>query len=38
LSNVVCVGGSWIAPAKLIDEGNWGEIEKLASQVNMETN
>jgi 2-dehydro-3-deoxyphosphogluconate aldolase/(4S)-4-hydroxy-2-oxoglutarate aldolase len=37
LSNVVCVGGSWIAPAKLIDEGNWGEIKKLASQVNMET-
>jgi 2-keto-3-deoxy-6-phosphogluconate aldolase len=30
------VGGSWIAPAKLIDEGNWEEIQKLASQVNME--
>jgi 2-dehydro-3-deoxyphosphogluconate aldolase/(4S)-4-hydroxy-2-oxoglutarate aldolase len=37
LPNVVCVGGSWIAPAKLIDEGNWEEIKKLASQVNMET-
>ncbi len=37
LPNVVCVGGSWIAPAKLIDEGNWEEIKQLASQVNMET-
>jgi 2-dehydro-3-deoxyphosphogluconate aldolase/(4S)-4-hydroxy-2-oxoglutarate aldolase len=37
LPNVVCVGGSWIAPAKLIDEGNWEEIKKLANQVNMET-
>ena len=36
LPNVACVGGSWIAPAKLIDEGNWEEIKKLASNVNME--
>ncbi len=37
LPNVACVGGSWIAPTKLIDEENWGEIKKLASQVNTET-
>jgi 2-dehydro-3-deoxyphosphogluconate aldolase/(4S)-4-hydroxy-2-oxoglutarate aldolase len=36
LPNVACVGGSWIAPAKLIDEGNWEEIKKLACNVNME--
>jgi 2-dehydro-3-deoxyphosphogluconate aldolase/(4S)-4-hydroxy-2-oxoglutarate aldolase len=36
LPNVACVGGSWIAPAKLIDEGNWEEIKKLASHVNLE--
>ena len=37
LPNVACVGGSWIAPTNLIDEENWGEIKKLASQVNTET-
>ena len=28
--NVVCVGGSWVAPQKLIDAGNWAEITRLA--------
>jgi 2-dehydro-3-deoxyphosphogluconate aldolase/(4S)-4-hydroxy-2-oxoglutarate aldolase len=31
LPNVMCVGGSWIAPAKLIEDENWSEIEKLAA-------
>lgn len=31
LPNVMCVGGSWIAPAKLIEDANWSEIEKLAA-------
>ena len=33
LPNVACVGGSWIAPAKLICEGNWKEITRLAAEV-----
>jgi len=28
--NVACVGGSWIAPAALIDAGDWAAIESLA--------
>jgi len=30
LANVACVGGSWLAPAPLVKQGNWGEIERLA--------
>jgi 2-dehydro-3-deoxyphosphogluconate aldolase / (4S)-4-hydroxy-2-oxoglutarate aldolase len=30
LPNVVCVGGSWVAPAAKIDEGDWEGITKLA--------
>ncbi len=30
LPNVVCVGGSWIAPDQLVADGRWDEIEKLA--------
>ncbi len=29
-ANVVCVGGSWVAPAKLIAAGAWADIEQLA--------
>ncbi len=32
LSNVICVGGSWVAPAALVKAGAWGEIERLARQ------
>jgi len=32
LSNVICVGGSWVAPAALVKGGEWGEIERLARQ------
>jgi 2-dehydro-3-deoxyphosphogluconate aldolase / (4S)-4-hydroxy-2-oxoglutarate aldolase len=30
LTNVITIGGSWMAPKNLISEGNWDEIEKLA--------
>lgn len=30
LPNVVCVGGSWMAPAALMRKGEWQEIERLA--------
>ena len=32
LKNVVCVGGSWIAPAHLIATSNWKAIKKLIQQ------
>jgi 2-dehydro-3-deoxyphosphogluconate aldolase/(4S)-4-hydroxy-2-oxoglutarate aldolase len=33
LSNVACVGGSWVAPAKLMASGDWQGITKLASDA-----
>ncbi len=30
LPNVLCVGGSWVAPSKAIDAGDWSGIEALA--------
>src|SRR5580658_5744064 len=30
LSNVLCVGGSWIAPRALVEAGDWAGIETLA--------
>ena len=30
LSNVACVGGSWMAPQALVNAGAWGDIEALA--------
>jgi 2-dehydro-3-deoxyphosphogluconate aldolase/(4S)-4-hydroxy-2-oxoglutarate aldolase len=30
LSNVVCAGGSWVAPQDLMEAGKWDEIEALA--------
>lgn len=30
LANVICAGGSWVAPAKLVNAGAWDEIEALA--------
>ena len=30
LPNVLCAGGSWLAPRSLLEEENWGEIERLA--------
>ncbi len=31
LPNVLCVGGSWVAPAKAVEAGDWARIEALAS-------
>lgn len=33
LPNVVCVGGSWVAPDKLVKAGDWAAIEKLAREA-----
>ncbi|MGC3985801.1 MAG: bifunctional 4-hydroxy-2-oxoglutarate aldolase/2-dehydro-3-deoxy-phosphogluconate aldolase [Pseudorhodoferax sp.] len=33
LSNVACVGGSWIVPNDAIAAGDWGRIEKLAREA-----
>ncbi len=30
LPNVLCVGGSWIAPRALVEQGDWAGIEALA--------
>lgn len=30
LPNVLCAGGSWVAPKSLVDAGRWDEIETLA--------
>ncbi|MEO0498556.1 MAG: bifunctional 4-hydroxy-2-oxoglutarate aldolase/2-dehydro-3-deoxy-phosphogluconate aldolase [Pseudomonadota bacterium] len=34
LPNVACVGGSWVAPKKLIDARAWGEITQLAAAAS----
>ncbi len=31
LDNVICVGGSWVAPAGLIESGDWDGISEIAS-------
>ncbi|MFT6309538.1 MAG: 2-dehydro-3-deoxyphosphogluconate aldolase/(4S)-4-hydroxy-2-oxoglutarate aldolase [Patiriisocius sp.] len=31
LSNVLCVGGSWVAPRELVEAGDWEGITQLAS-------
>lgn len=33
LPNVMCVGGSWLTPKKLIDTEDWGGIRQLAREV-----
>ncbi len=32
LSNVLCIGGSWIVPAKLIKEKQWEEVTRLVKE------
>lgn len=34
LNNVACVGGSWMAPADLVDASNWTEITRRASEAS----
>jgi 2-dehydro-3-deoxyphosphogluconate aldolase/(4S)-4-hydroxy-2-oxoglutarate aldolase len=33
LSNVACVGGSWLVPADALAQGDWERIEKLAREA-----
>lgn len=33
LPNVLCVGGSWVAPAKAVESGDWAAIEALAREA-----
>lgn len=33
LKNVACVGGSWMAPAELVDAGDWEEIRRRAAEA-----
>lgn len=35
LSNVICAGGSWVAPADLVAAGKWDEIEALAKEASQ---
>ncbi|MEM8959573.1 MAG: bifunctional 4-hydroxy-2-oxoglutarate aldolase/2-dehydro-3-deoxy-phosphogluconate aldolase [Pseudomonadota bacterium] len=32
LANVVCVGGSWVAPKRLVETGDWDGISALAAE------
>jgi 2-dehydro-3-deoxyphosphogluconate aldolase / (4S)-4-hydroxy-2-oxoglutarate aldolase len=34
LPNVVCVGGSWVAPDEIVRHGNWSAIEALAREAS----
>lgn len=34
LSNVVCCGGSWVVPGKLMEAGDWEGIEALAREAS----
>lgn len=34
LPNVICVGGSWVAPDDLVKAGQWGAIEALAREAS----
>ncbi|MGJ0428251.1 bifunctional 4-hydroxy-2-oxoglutarate aldolase/2-dehydro-3-deoxy-phosphogluconate aldolase [Methylobacter sp.] len=33
LSNVACIGGSWMAPADLVDKEDWDEIKRRATEA-----
>lgn len=33
LSNVLCAGGSWVAPKELVTKGDWKAIEELAREA-----
>ncbi|TNC50509.1 bifunctional 4-hydroxy-2-oxoglutarate aldolase/2-dehydro-3-deoxy-phosphogluconate aldolase [Rubellimicrobium rubrum] len=33
LSNVACVGGSWVAPAALVRSGDWAGVARLAAEA-----
>ena len=33
--NVICVGGSWVAPAQAVRDGDWGKITELARAASQ---
>jgi 2-dehydro-3-deoxyphosphogluconate aldolase/(4S)-4-hydroxy-2-oxoglutarate aldolase len=33
LGNVACVGGSWVAPAEAVAQGDWARISQLAREA-----
>jgi 2-dehydro-3-deoxyphosphogluconate aldolase/(4S)-4-hydroxy-2-oxoglutarate aldolase len=33
LSNVVCVGGSWLVPAQAAEQGDWTRVTRLAEET-----
>jgi 2-dehydro-3-deoxyphosphogluconate aldolase/(4S)-4-hydroxy-2-oxoglutarate aldolase len=33
LKNILCVGGSWVAPKEAMDKGDWAAITKLAAEA-----
>jgi 2-dehydro-3-deoxyphosphogluconate aldolase/(4S)-4-hydroxy-2-oxoglutarate aldolase len=33
LPNVLCVGGSWVAPNALLQAGDWSAVKELARQA-----
>ncbi|WP_170417617.1 bifunctional 4-hydroxy-2-oxoglutarate aldolase/2-dehydro-3-deoxy-phosphogluconate aldolase [Ruegeria arenilitoris] len=33
LPNVICAGGSWVAPKQMVTQGNWSGIETLAREA-----
>ena len=35
LSNVACVGGSWLVPAEALAQGDWARIEALAREASQ---
>jgi 2-dehydro-3-deoxyphosphogluconate aldolase/(4S)-4-hydroxy-2-oxoglutarate aldolase len=35
LPNVICVGGSWLAPKPLVQASDWGAISALARQASL---
>ena len=35
LSNILCVGGSWVAPKEAVARGDWDIVTKLASEAAM---
>lgn len=37
LPNVACAGGSWVAPAAMMEAGDWGGIEQLARAASQLT-
>jgi len=36
LSNVACVGGSWMLNKQLIKEQNWSEITRISHSIHSE--